>query len=550
MGDAKYDAIVIGGGNKALVTAMYLTKYAGMKTAIFEIRHEVGGGWSSEEVAAPGFIANTHSTVHATWYYELVWEDFPDFKEKGGELLQHKGGFGMIFKEDDTCVIIYTKKHDTTWEKTAESVARFSKRDAETIMRYGKAWDDFLYPEFSRWVWTPPTALKPDPLLERILSEGPKYGIDPLWIYKSLMQVVDELFESVELKCLFLRESYSWWSGPGDYPATGLIGFIFCLGGSREIGFVKGGSHSSAHAAQKIVVENGGKIFTKKGVDRVLIENGRVKGVRLLDGSEVEAKLVVSTLSPQLLCSRLIGEKYLPQGIIAKMRALCTYIAPNGWWGGWALHSTPNYKAAQCNPDINECVWVGLGDKDPWSSSKEFWRRQLGREYPGAPIIEAIPQVWCYSNIDETFAPPGKHAAGSEVYTCATNHFSEKEWARYDKAHAEYMVNKWSQYAPNMDWDNIIGYDITNPWDIEYRLPHTPHPGVWNILDGVISQIGWNRPIPELADHRTPIKGLYGTGSGWHPLGCGTCTTAYTCYKVIAEDLGLRKPWEEKGRPY
>ena len=44
MADAQYDAIVIGGGNKGLVTAMYLTKYGGMKTAVFEARHEVGGG--------------------------------------------------------------------------------------------------------------------------------------------------------------------------------------------------------------------------------------------------------------------------------------------------------------------------------------------------------------------------------------------------------------------------------------------------------------------------------------------------------------------------
>jgi phytoene dehydrogenase-like protein len=101
-----------------------------------------------------------------------------------------------------------------------------------------------------------------------------------------------------------------------------------------------------------------------------------------------------------------------------------------------------------------------------------------------------------------------------------------------------------------MTGDNIIGYDIASPWDITYRLPQTPTPGTWNILDGVISQIGWNRPIPELSDHRTPIKGLYGTGSGWHPMGGAIASGGYTCYKVISEDYGLRKPWEEAGREY
>ena len=550
MADAKYDAIVIGGGNKGLATAMYLTKYGGMKTAIFEIRHEAGGGWSSEETAAPGFVVNTHSTSHSTWYYELIWEDFPDFKEKGGELLFYKGGTGMVFKEDDTCLVMYTSAHDPTWEKTAQNVARFSQKDADTVLKYAKVWDDFIYPEFRRWVWTTPIAGRPDPFMQSLLTEGPKHGLDPLWLYKSLMQVLDELFESAEIKCSLIRACYSWWGGPADYPATGLHGFIYSLGGSREFGFVKGGSHSSAHAAQKIVVENGGKIFTRKEVDKVVIENGKAKGVRLMDGSEVEAKVVVSTLSPQLLCSKLIGEEYLPQGIIAKMRALCTYIAPDVWWSGWALHEAPNYKASSFNPDINQTFWIGLGDKDPWSSSKEFWRRMLGREYPGAPIIEAVPAVWCHSIVDPTVAPSGKHSAGTEVYTCATDQFSEKEWVQYERAHAEYMLNKWSQYAPNMTRDNVIGYDIASPWDITYRLPQTPIHGTWNILDGVISQIGWNRPIPELSDHRTPIKGLYGTGSGWHPMGGAIASGGYTCYKVISEDYGLRKPWEEAGREY
>jgi phytoene dehydrogenase-like protein len=158
--------------------------------------------------------------------------------------------------------------------------------------------------------------------------------------------------------------------------------------------------------------------------------------------------------------------------------------------------------------------------------------------------------VWCYSNAgDPTIAPEGMHSAGSECYTCAGDQFSEKEWAQYDKAHAEYIVDKWSQYAPNMTWDNTVGYDISNPLGI-FRLPHTPFPGVWNMLDGVPSQLGWNRPIPELSDHRTPIKGLYGTGSGWHPFGSAASGGGYTCYRVIAEDHGLRKPWEEKGREY
>ena len=43
MADATFDAVICGGGNKSLMLAMYLTRYAGMSVGIFERRHEIGG---------------------------------------------------------------------------------------------------------------------------------------------------------------------------------------------------------------------------------------------------------------------------------------------------------------------------------------------------------------------------------------------------------------------------------------------------------------------------------------------------------------------------
>jgi len=54
-----------------------------------------------------------------------------------------------------------------------------------------------------------------------------------------------------------------------------------------------------------------------------------------------------------------------------------------------------------------------------------------------------------------------------------------------------------------------------------------------------------NRPTPELANHRTPIKNLYATGACWHLGGNAGASESYNCYKIIAKDLNLAKPWEE-----
>ena len=45
MADKSFDVVMVGGGNKALILAMYLTKYAKLEVGIFEDRHELGGGW-------------------------------------------------------------------------------------------------------------------------------------------------------------------------------------------------------------------------------------------------------------------------------------------------------------------------------------------------------------------------------------------------------------------------------------------------------------------------------------------------------------------------
>ncbi len=60
-----------------------------------------------------------------------------------------------------------------------------------------------------------------------------------------------------------------------------------------------GGAHSLAHAMYKVFTESGGKSFTKCKVNKILVKNGKAKGIRLSDGTEIEAKkLVLSGASP------------------------------------------------------------------------------------------------------------------------------------------------------------------------------------------------------------------------------------------------------------
>jgi len=123
---------------------------------------------------------------------------------------------------------------------------------------------------------------------------------------------------------------------------------------------------------------------------------------------------------------------------------------------------------------------------------------------------------------------------------------NEREWLKLKKQHAEDMIRLWQTFAPNMTWDNVIGVATDTPYDC-CRLKNMAPEGNWQVIDNVAHQTGKYRPIPELSDHRTPIKNLYAAGVGFSGDGA-SASGGYRCYKIIAQDMDLPKPWLEPGK--
>ena len=156
MSDQTFDAVIVGGGTKALFLAMYLAKYGGMSVGVFERRHEIGGCLATEEMSAPAFRANTHANIILPLYYAPIYRDFPEFWEYGAQWEQCLCSDGARFANNDTCLAIYSSKHDPAQERTANEIARFSKRDAESWLELCRTFqsdevyrvmiDQFFYP--------------------------------------------------------------------------------------------------------------------------------------------------------------------------------------------------------------------------------------------------------------------------------------------------------------------------------------------------------------------------------------------------------------------
>jgi len=554
MADASYDAVIIGGGHHGLVAACYLQD-AGMSTVVLERQHELGGAMCSDENTAPGFLSN--QCAHSTRFY--IHPAYSDFKlaEKGLDLVFPELSEGMVF-DNDKCFVPYhcypvvdkatgrSQFDAKRLGKTLAQIARFSERDAETTRHitekwnkeWGAAWIDVCY--------NPPTPWGEKNAIEQLMDD-PSSGIEPIWQFMTIPRLAYDLYESPEMQVDFMRTAQkSCILHMNEVIGIDqLLGVIALGAGITAHSIVIGGTHAITHALQKAFTMMGGKFFVSNEVDRIIIENETAKGVRLLDGTEIEAKkLVVSTADPTQTILRFIGEEHVSHKIAHRARTIDYGVGV--LWGFVALHEAPNYKAAAWNPDVLDMPKVLWGPCDPGYLKHKFQAEAYVFGYPRRLcVFSGRDTPW-----DPIRAPKGKHIIMFEEFSAPASYFSEREWIKIKHEFFDHLIQQWGEYAPNMTWDNVIGINCESSYDTEKRNINMRE-GDTAVGKSVASQMGRFRPFPEVSRYRIPpIKNLYLTGAGTHYAGGTGRGNSYCCFKVIAGDYGLKKIWEEKGRPY
>ena len=545
MADKSYDAVVIGGGHHGTIIAPYLAK-AGMTVGVFErLDHLGGGAVSFDDSPAPGFRGNF--CAHFTRFYgHPAYKEF-NLRNEGLEYVFPDTNEAIIF-DDDTSYLAYaafpvvnpetgeTEFSEENCKKTYEQIKRFSKADAETYLDLTEKYKEVIRPAFAKHRYSEPTPWGvPDPL-EELLTD-PRSGLDPSMQFMTCKEIAHYFFESPELRILSLRGFLtSGGNFPDDVPGIAMmIANLHLVLGWEAAAIPKGGTQAITDALVSAGKKLGVEYHINSEVVKVIIENGKAKGIRLSDGTEIEAKkLVVSDNATPQLFFRLIGEEHLDT---QKKRKAGTYFFDRAqlFWGPVAVHELPQYKAAKDNPDVNAAPRTYWAPKDLAFMEDKYMHEIFLVGMPSKFFCLTAPDsIW-----DPSRVPEGKHSIHVEEFTAPARLFSRKEWRQLHDEFYESLIEQWQKYAPNMTKENFIGERITTPIDIQ-ETHLDMREGGWAEGNCCGSQSGRFRGLP--GGHRTFIKNLYMCSSGT-PGGPGIGRgSSYSCYKVIAQDFGLPQP--------
>jgi phytoene dehydrogenase-like protein len=266
----------------------------------------------------------------------------------------------------------------------------------------------------------------------------------------------------------------------------------------------RGGSGSVAAALVAAAQGFGAEIRTGAEVAEIRSIDGRVHGVTLWNGEQIDARAIVSASDPKRTLS------------------LCdpTELGPDMVWRAGNIRQ----------PGATAKVNLALGALPAFNGAGHA-ERLTGRIVVGTSIdhVERAKDAWKYGHVaeepwleatiptllDPSLAPDGKHVM-SVLVEAAPRHLRDGQWSSERDRLGDVTVKTLERYAPGLG-ELIEARSVITPEDLEtdYRLSGGH---VYHAEPGLDQFFVW-RPLNGQARYRFVLDGLYLAGSGAHPGG-------------------------------
>ena len=472
---------------------------------MLERRDTVGGGAITSDIH-PGFRCPTLS------HHILLWADIArdmQLQRHGLEVLRPPA---EIFAPalDGRALMLYDDAR-----RNAESIRRFSAKDADAYPQYRTAIDKLTDVLASLFAVIPPSIDQPGARdLWNLLGTGRKFrSLGRRDGYRLLrwgpMPVADMMGEWFETDLLSAALAAPGVSGTMLGPRSAGSALVLLMhethrrlaGGSL---YVKGGPGALTRAMADAARVAGAEIRINTPVERILISDERVTGV-LAGGSEIPARTVVSAVDPKTTFLQLIDPLDLSPEFVLQIRnyrASGTVAKIN-----LALSALPAFRGAPDPQSLSGRIHVGPG--------LDYLERAFDHAKYGEASAEPWLDVTIPSILDPGLVPSGAHVMSIYVhYAPAT--LRGTEWQAAADALLQTVLRSLDQFAPGLA-RLVVAAQVITPAVLQSDYGF--HGG--HIFHGelALDQLFTMRPLLGYAQYDSPVQGLHLCGAGTHPGG-------------------------------
>ncbi len=525
-----YDAIVIGAGHNGLTNAAYLAK-AGLDVLCVERNDYIGGATVSRNLYKDWFYSNcsyVSSLLRPEIYRDL------DLARHGLQVVPYGGG--AVFMQNGDYLGHYPDP-----EVQYREYARFSIADADAYERYSA--DTMRQCRFIRdfLLRTPPdpASFKPRDLTElahlgaRFFEMGEQRMYDTIRFWTmSVAEYLDEYFETDVIKASLSGSGIIGTALGIHSPGTSYVLLHHHMGdvdgNVGSWGYVRGGTGAVADALASAFQSHGGHVRTEAGVAQILVRNGKVGGVALSSGEEINARVVVSALDFKNTFLKCMDRKDLDDDFYHRVKNF--KIRGSSGKVNIALGGRPTFPALPKNSPLFDGFMHFTDSMERMERAYDDWKEGTWSKDPYVDMT--IPTI-----TDPTMAPPGKHFMSCFVQYCPAK-IEGRDWTEEERlAFGQTVIDQIADYSP--DFKGLIEHvEIRTAAVIEDEIGITEG----NIFHGELTmdQLMFNRPVPGYAQYRGPVPGLYMCGSSTHPGGGIMAAPGCNAAREILRDL--RRP--------
>ena len=497
-----HGAIVIGAGHNGLICAAYLAQ-AGLDVLVVEAREAVGGCASTVD-ALDGARVNIcnceHTMVRATPILGELGLDRHGLRymnvDPGLHSLHHDGGPGWFLFHD--------------LERTLEGLRAAYPAEVENYRRYAKAAVPVakLALAMANDVPRPGHVLKTSARLRG-------HGLTTLlrWTRRSVGDVVRSFFASEQLRGPVVTVGPSVWGLGPETPGTGLGALGYAMLHAVERGRPVGGSGALPDAVLAALTAAGGRVRTGVRVAEVLVEGAGVRGVKLTNGEEITAPIVVAAGDPRQLFMSWLRDP--PPSMAGLVGRYATAAVHDGYEAKIDAVLGGSFRFRRTDDSV--CAAVGLdpspGPLGPTTVvSSSLARMAADHALSATGLVSSQPQfmVNVPSVLDPSLA--AGLAPGEEVLSL------EAVWTPYA------LRGGWAGSAEPQRWLDMFA-GLTDGLDVRRFRVMTPvdYEEQFFMARGYAPSFA-GTPLTALLGrmqeqtrYRTPIRGLFLAGAGTYP---------------------------------